>query len=64
MLELAETTGSKMTDVKGGVVASAKAAKVSITRLIQRSCTAFKGDSVRYKMPMNSRIKTEKLQVI
>lgn len=48
----------------GGSVERAIAAKVSIIRLIQRSCTAFNGLSPKKRMPNITNKSTEILTVI
>jgi len=52
-----------ITDGSGGSVDRAKAAKVSMIKLIQRSCTGESGDSAKVQIPMKMVITTEILTV-
>lgn len=49
--------------VKGGVVARAIAARMSMIKLIHRSWIAFKGDSKRQRQPTKTNRRQVKLQV-
>ena len=51
------------TESSGGSVARAKAAKVSMIRLIHRSCTADRGDSAIIVEPIATVSKAERLTV-